>query len=76
MHDAITGHSSASVSGSYGQGFGLAAMLEALSSIPAPAIVRGLKWQAGKWKPKAPPRPKPQRTIKFRTQPRRPRKEG
>lgn len=76
MHDAITGHSSSSVSGSYGQGFGLSAMLDALSSIPAPAIVRGLKWQAGKWKPKAPPRPKPERTIRFRTRPRRARKEG
>ncbi len=76
MHDAVTGHSSASVSGSYGQGFGLAAMLEALASIPAPAIVRGLKWEAGKWKPKAPPRPKPEGKIKFRTQPRRSRKRG
>lgn len=67
MHDAITGHASASVSGSYGQGFGLPAMLEALSSIPAPVMVRSLKWQAGKWKPKAPPRPKPKQTITLRT---------
>jgi integrase len=75
MHDAITGHASSSVGSSYGQGFGLKVMLEALSTIPAPSEFQGLRWVAGKQVRKAPPKQAVTRpTIKYRIRPRRPRR--
>lgn len=43
MHDPITGHTSGENAGqSYGRGFGLKVLAEAVARIEVPAVVRGL----------------------------------
>lgn len=44
LHDALTGHSGGGVGRSYGSGFGLKALAEALNSIDAPAAIGCLRW--------------------------------
>ena len=44
LHDALTGHSGGGVGRSYGGGFGLKALAEALGSIEVPEAVRALTW--------------------------------
>jgi hypothetical protein len=42
LHDALTGHAGGGVGRSYGGGFGLKALADALGSIEVPEAVRGL----------------------------------
>jgi integrase len=44
LHDALTGHSGGGVGRSYGGGFGLKALAEALGSIEVPEAAKGLTW--------------------------------
>ena len=44
MHDALTGHSGGGVGRSYGGGFGLKALAEAMRRIEVPEAVRGVAW--------------------------------
>lgn len=44
LHDALTGHSGGRVGRSYGGGFGLKALADALNTIDAPAAIAGLHW--------------------------------
>jgi integrase len=44
LHDALTGHSGGGVGRSYGGGFGLKALAEAIGRIEMPEAVKGLGW--------------------------------
>ncbi len=44
VHDALTGHAGGGVGRSYGKGFGLKTLAEAIARLDAPAVVRGLRW--------------------------------
>jgi integrase len=44
LHDALTGHSGGGVGRSYGGGFGLKALAEAIGRIEVPEAVNGLEW--------------------------------
>jgi integrase len=44
LHDALTGHSGGGVGRSYGGGFGLKALAEAVGCMEVPEAVRGLEW--------------------------------
>ncbi len=44
VHDALTGHAGGGVGRSYGKGFGLKTLAEAIARLEAPAVVRGLRW--------------------------------
>jgi integrase len=44
LHDALTGHSGGGVGRSYGGGFGLKALAEAMGGIEVPEAVKGLSW--------------------------------
>ena len=44
LHDALTGHSGGGVGRSYGGGFGLEALAEALGRIEVPDAAKGLSW--------------------------------
>lgn len=46
VHDALTGHAGAGVGRSYGQGFGLKALAEAVGRIECPAVVMELPWNS------------------------------
>lgn len=48
LHDALTGHSGGGIGRSYGGGFGLKALAEALGSIEVPEAVKGGTWVAGR----------------------------
>ena len=45
LHDALTGHSGGGVGRSYGGGFGLKALAEAIAKIPVPSGAEGLVWR-------------------------------
>jgi integrase len=45
MHDALTGHAGGGVGRSYGGGFGLKALAEAMQRIPAPSGAQSLIWR-------------------------------
>jgi hypothetical protein len=44
LHDALTGHSGGGVGRSYGGGFGLKALAEAMRGIEVPEAVRDVAW--------------------------------
>ncbi len=44
VHDALTGHAGGGVGRSYGKGFGLKTLAEAVARMEAPAAVQGLRW--------------------------------
>jgi hypothetical protein len=45
MHDALTGHVGSGVGRSYGGGFGLKALSDAVGSIPVPEGLRLPEWR-------------------------------
>ena len=47
MHDALTGHAGGGVGRSYGGGFGLKALAEAMAKIPVPSGAQALIWMQG-----------------------------
>ena len=47
LHDALTGHSGGEVGRSYGGGFGLKALAEAIAKIPVPSGAQGEVWRRG-----------------------------
>lgn len=44
MHDALTGHAGGGVGRTYGSGFGLKALVDAIAKVDAPEVVKGLTW--------------------------------
>jgi hypothetical protein len=44
VHDALTGHTGGGVGRSYGAGFGLKVLAEAVGRLEVPEVVRGLRW--------------------------------
>lgn len=46
MHDALTGHSGGGVGRSYGRGFGLKALSEAIEQIVEPSALREVRWRS------------------------------
>lgn len=77
LHDALTGHSGGGVGRSYGGGFGLKALAEAVGRVDVLPEISSLRWTEGeKVKRRAPRVPKVKLVPRVPRKPRAARKEG